>query len=151
MLLTTIVLARLLTPTDFGVVAFAIVAIDLLTIGKDVGMGAALIEHQDESSAAFDTAFTLNLLMACVLTVVCLALAPQITTSIDEPAVGPLLRWMSLTFLLDAGGFVHLVHSAPHARVPPQAQLRRHSHDCQGDRLRHGGAGRARGRCSGGW
>ena len=109
-LLTTIVLARLLTPTDFGVVAFAIVAIDLLSIGKDVGMGAALIQHQDESSAAFDTAFTLNLLMACVLTVVCLALAPQIATWFDEPAVGPLLRWMSLTFLLDAGGFVHLVH-----------------------------------------
>jgi len=108
-LLTTIVLARLLTPTDFGVVAFAIVAIDLLSIGKDAGMGSALIQHQEEPSAAFDTAFTLNLLMACVLTVVCLALAPQIAIWFDEPAVGPLLRWMSLTFLLDASGFVHLV------------------------------------------
>ena len=112
-------------------------------------MGAALIQHQDESSAAFDTAFTLNLLMACVLTVVCLALAPQIATWIDKPAVGPLLRWMSLTFLLDAGGFVHLDSlCAARSRSGGRA-FRRHSHDCQGDRLRHGGAGRARGRCSG--
>ena len=46
-LASTVVLARLLTPADFGTVALAFLAINLIAIFRDLGLGAALILRQD--------------------------------------------------------------------------------------------------------
>ena len=99
---TTAVLARLLTPNDFGIVAFATLAMSYLAILKDLGMGAALIQRRRDVEAAANTVFTLNLLLGVSLTLITMAMAPLIAAFFREPLVIPVLRWLSLSFTLNA-------------------------------------------------
>lgn len=107
-LLTTVFLARLLTPADFGLIAFAAIAIDLLGLLQDLGLGAALIRHRAAAAVA-DTVFTLNLLLATMLMILAMLLAPFASAWAGEPSVASLLRVLCATFLLDALGAVHFV------------------------------------------
>ncbi|MGB0383532.1 MAG: lipopolysaccharide biosynthesis protein [Ardenticatenaceae bacterium] len=106
---TTAILARLLTPNDFGIVAFATLAISYLAILKDLGMGAALIQRRQDVDAAANTVFTLNLLLGVSLTLIAMAMAPLIARFFREPLVIPILRWLSLSFTLNALGAIHIV------------------------------------------
>jgi O-antigen/teichoic acid export membrane protein len=106
---TTAVLARLLTPDDFGLVAFATLAVSYLSILKDLGLGVALIQRRQNVEDAANTVFTLNLLLGLGLTVVGIIIAPFVAIFFREPSVTPILRWLSCTFVLNALGSVHIV------------------------------------------
>lgn len=108
-LITTAVLARLLTPEQFGVVGFATIAVSYLSVLKDLGLGAALIQRQDEVEEAADTVFTLNLLLGVLLTLLGLLLAPLAATYFREPLVTPILRVLSFNFVINALGAIHTV------------------------------------------
>lgn len=108
-LVTTAVLARLLTPEQFGVVGFATLAVSYLSVLKDLGLGAALIQRQDEVEEAADTVFTLNLLLGILLTLLGLLLAPLAATYFREPLVTPILRVLSFNFVINALGAIHTV------------------------------------------
>lgn len=106
---TTAILARLLTPDDFGIVAFATLAVTYLSILKDFGLGPALIQRRQNVDEAANTVFTLNLLLGAGLTLAAMAVAPLVATFFREPFVTPVLRWLSLTFILNSLGSIHLV------------------------------------------
>lgn len=107
--ITTAILARFLTPDDFGTVAFATIAVTYLSILKDLGLGPALIQRRQHIEEAASTVFTLNLLLGTVLTLIGLAAAPLVAAFFHEPLITPILRWLSLTFVLNALGAIHLV------------------------------------------
>ena len=67
-LVTMAVLARLLTPADFGIVGFATLVIAYLAVLKDLGLGAALIQRDDDIEEAAQTVYTLNLMLGALLT-----------------------------------------------------------------------------------
>ena len=106
---TTAILARLLTPDDFGIVAFATLAVTYLAILKDLGLGLALIQQRENVEGAANTVFTLNLLLGAVLTLTGLSVAPLVASFFREPQIVPVLRWLSLTFVLNALGSIHIV------------------------------------------
>jgi PST family polysaccharide transporter len=108
-LVTMAVLARLLTPEDFGIVGFATLAITYLAVFKDLGLGAAIIQRSDDVDDAADTVYLLNLALGAVLTVATMLIAPAVAAFFDEPLVVPLLRVLSFTFVLEALGAVHIV------------------------------------------
>ena len=108
-LLTTIVTARLLSPVEFGLVAYTAVAVDLLGMVKDVGLGAALIQRSDDDPKVLDTAYSLNLLYGVLLALGAIVAAPYVAAWAREPAVANLLRVLGLTFVFDAFGAVHIV------------------------------------------
>lgn len=108
-LVTTAVLARLLTPDEFGLVALATIAVDYLAILKDLGLGAALIQRRQNVGAAANTVFTLNLLLGAGLTLVTFIMAPLVAAFFQEPLVTPMLRWLGFTFVLNAFGSIHIV------------------------------------------
>ena len=60
---TTIILARLLAPSDFGLVAMALVVIGFLSIFRDLGTSAAVIQHRDPSEALLCSIFWINALI----------------------------------------------------------------------------------------
>ena len=64
--LSTIILARLLTKEDFGVVGYALVVIGLLDVLSDLGIGAALVYHRENPHAA-STAFWLGIFVGVAL------------------------------------------------------------------------------------
>jgi PST family polysaccharide transporter len=78
--LTTLLLARLLTPADFGLVAAGMVIVTFLEIALDLGVGASLVYEQETGvSGRVHTAFALNLLVAVALTAAGVLAAPLIT------------------------------------------------------------------------
>ncbi|OFW66008.1 MAG: hypothetical protein A2Z12_09905 [Actinobacteria bacterium RBG_16_68_21] len=108
-LVTMAVLARLLTPQDFGIVGYATLVIAYLAVLKDLGLGAALIQRREDVEDSAETVFVANLVLGAVLTVAVALAAPLVAGFFREPLVTPLLRVLSLTFILEAIGSVQLV------------------------------------------
>jgi O-antigen/teichoic acid export membrane protein len=109
-LFTTSILARILSKDDFGLVAVALVAINYLSIIKDLGLGAALIQRRSEINKAASTVFTVNLFMGVVLSILVIPIAPLFAHYFQNPQVTPVIRWLGLSFLVNAIGSVHIAH-----------------------------------------
>lgn len=96
------VLARLLSPTEFGLVAVAMVAIDVLVSITNFGMIPALVQHKDAQTAHYDAAWTVGLVRALSISIVVFAGAPIITALVDEPRVLNLVRVLACIPTVDA-------------------------------------------------
>jgi PST family polysaccharide transporter len=104
----TLVLARILVPEDFGVVAAAMSMIALFEIGLDLGVGSALIRDQERGiTSRVQTAFTLNLAFGVVLTGLFVALAPAIAAYFRVPEETDVFRVLAFYLLVRAAGQVH--------------------------------------------
>lgn len=108
-LIATAILARLLTPVDFGVVAVATVIVAFLTVLQSLGLGSALIQRRGDIERASNVVFTLNLILGVALTAVVFVIAPWVADYFREPEAVPLLRALGFTFTIEALGTVHLV------------------------------------------
>jgi PST family polysaccharide transporter len=107
-LITTAILARLLTPDNFGIVAYVTVAITYLTLLKDMGLGAALVQRREDVEKTANTVFTLNLGVGVFITLLTMLIAPLAADYFREPLVTPMLRWLGLSILLNSLGSVHM-------------------------------------------
>lgn len=108
-LVTMAVLARLLTPADFGIVGYTTLVIAYLGVLMDLGFGAALIQRRHHVAEAAETVYAVNLILGGVLTAATALGAPLVADFFREPLVTPLLRVLSFTFILEALGSVPLV------------------------------------------
>lgn len=106
-LITTSILARLLAKNDFGLIAVAVVAINYLSVLKDLGLGAALIQRKGNVQEAANTVFTINIGIGLVLSTIAILLAPLVGIYFRDPQVTPVLRWMGISFIINALGSVH--------------------------------------------
>lgn len=104
--LTTAVLARLLTPEIFGLVAMAHVAITLIGVIREVGVGAAFIQRQDrdpeDAANAANTTFLLSLVVNGVLFLLAWFAAPLVVRFFEADGLQAVLRAMFAVFLIDA-------------------------------------------------
>ena len=106
--LTTAVLARLLVPEMFGLVAIASVAIGILGVLREAGIGSAFIQREEagpaDTAIAANTAFFIILALNSALFVVAWSLAPTMAgffESADNAVLIPILRAMCLSFLIE--------------------------------------------------
>lgn len=104
--ISTIILARLLTQEDFGIVGFALVIISFLDVLSDLGIGSALIYHRDDPEAA-NTGFWLGLLTGIALFGLTWLIAPLAGDFFQDPRVIPITRALGISFPIDALGNVH--------------------------------------------
>jgi len=104
--LTTIILARLLVPEMFGIMAMANATIELLQQIREVGIGSAYIQkkyHTVESDRyAANTTFYIGLIVNLFLFCFAYLLAPFISNYFSSPDLVLVLRVMFLSFFLDA-------------------------------------------------
>lgn len=107
LLITTAILARLLTKNDFGLVSIAVIGINYLSVVKDLGLSVALIQRRDDIEKASNTVFTINLILGLLLSLLSFLLAPWMATFFKEPEVVPVLRWLGLSFVINSLGSVH--------------------------------------------
>lgn len=104
--ISTVILARLLTQEEFGVVGFALVAISFLNVLNDLGIGAALVYYKDDPEAA-DTGFWLGLAMGFALFGITWVISPFVGDFFhDDRAIG-VTRALGATFPIVALGNVH--------------------------------------------
>ena len=101
-LVVFLVLARLLTPEDFGIVALATVFVAFAQLIVDQGLGDALIQRKEVTRSHVDTAFWVALATGILLTALGLILAGPIAGLLKEPDLAPILQVLSLTFVLSA-------------------------------------------------
>ena len=105
--LVTVVLARLLTPADFGVVAISAVFTGVITLFQDVGMGAALIQRKDIDDDYLSTSFSVSLLAGAALAVLVAAASPLVASFYKESVLRDILLVSSLGFLLSPFTSIH--------------------------------------------
>ncbi len=101
--ISTVILARLLTPDDFGLVGYAVTAITFLDIVNNLGVGSALIYHTEDERTS-TTAFWLSLLFGVGLLCVGWIMAPYAGIYFRDPRVVPVTRALSFTFPINALG-----------------------------------------------
>ena len=101
-LIVFVILARLLTPDDFGLVALAAVFVSLAQLVVDQGLGDALVQRREITRSHVDTAFWVAVLSGLGLTVAGLLLAGPIAALVREPALAPVLRVLSITYIFSA-------------------------------------------------
>ena len=106
LLLTSLVVARNLTPSDYGIVGFAGIIIGFLSRFSDMSVGSAVVRRPVLQAHNLHTAFTLKLILSCGAFVMALLVAPFARHLFDHPAIGNVIRILALTFLLSTVGFV---------------------------------------------
>jgi O-antigen/teichoic acid export membrane protein len=105
-LASTAILARLLLPQDFGLVALAVSLIGILDMVSEFSVELVLIQNQDADHRHYDTAWTLNILKGIVLAVVLLLLAVPAAQFFREPRVTAIVGWLALMMFI--GGFENI-------------------------------------------
>jgi O-antigen/teichoic acid export membrane protein len=95
----SIVLARLLTPSDYGVVALISIFIQLARVFIESGFGNALIQKKDADDLDFSSVFYLSLFIAIVMYLILFFTAPLIARFYDQKILIPILRVLSLTLI----------------------------------------------------
>jgi O-antigen/teichoic acid export membrane protein len=97
---TMLVLARLLVPEDFGLVALAFSLLAVALIAQESGLGAALIVYRGDLRRAAAAVSIFSPLVACGLYVLCFAVAPVAADIFNEPRLTSVLRVMAFVVVL---------------------------------------------------
>lgn len=104
----TMVIARLLTPEDFGIVAMVTVAMGFLRVFKDAGLSTATVQREDITQAQVSNLFWLNVAICVTLSILFAAGAPLIARFYHEPRAIWIAIILSLTFILEGSTIQHL-------------------------------------------
>ncbi|HXM34050.1 MAG TPA: oligosaccharide flippase family protein, partial [Pyrinomonadaceae bacterium] len=84
-MVATVVLARLLTPQDYGLVGMVAVVIGFVSMFKDLGLSTATIQRPEINNAQISTLFWINLALSLGVMLVTAAIAPLIARFYHEP------------------------------------------------------------------
>jgi len=99
-LLRLSVLAHLLVPDDFGLMALIVLVVGSLWALSDVGIGAAIIQRRNPDAAFLHTAWHLNWMRGVLLAAGCWLLAPVVAQFFARPELASWLHWASLIPLI---------------------------------------------------
>lgn len=94
-----LLLARLLGPETFGLVALANVFLAFMQIFLDQGFAEAIIQKDELEPEHLDTAFWTSVLMGAVFILILFVGAGFVADIYNEPQLAPIIRWMSFSFL----------------------------------------------------
>lgn len=101
-LLVLVILSRVLTPADFGLVALATSVIAVLQVVGDSGFSRALVQRKSIGEKDASTAFWVSLALALVLAGLLVLAAPLIASLLSAPQLGPILQVLSLSLPLSS-------------------------------------------------
>lgn len=99
-LASTLVLARLLTPADFGIVAMASVVVGLVDVLLDLGVIVMLIHKRDCDDEDFNNAWTIRLIQAAFVGALIAASSPLAAGFYHDGRVAPVLCLMAFSLLV---------------------------------------------------
>ena len=98
--LVSLVLARLLTPEDYGVVSLVTVFTAILTLFVDGGFSSALIQNQKTDQTDYSTVFYFNLFVSVILYGCMYMAAPWIAVFYAQPSLTNYIRVLSLSLVI---------------------------------------------------
>ena len=105
-IVTGAILARLLTPADFGLVTTCLVLIGFAEMIALVGFGPALVQIKELSNAHIRTAFTFSVAVGVLTGIIFWIASPQIAGLFNMPQLTPILRCFTVIFPLQSASVV---------------------------------------------
>jgi len=97
---STIILARLLIPEDFGLVAIAMTLIMLITSFSELSLSNAIVQLKRVESGHYDTAFTLGLIRSVVIVIILIGLAGPVARLYGDPRLENILYALTTAALV---------------------------------------------------
>jgi O-antigen/teichoic acid export membrane protein len=107
-LVSTMILARLLTPGDFGLVAMVWTVMGFLRVFKEAGLSTATVQREGITHAQVSNLFWINLAVSGFITLLAAASAPGIAWFYREPRLVGITAALSVTFLLAGLAVQHM-------------------------------------------
>lgn len=105
-LISTLVLVRVLTPADFGLVAMGVAVVALLGLMGAFGFESALIQRQNTDRSHYDTAWTFNVMFGVAIAIMLLVMAMPAAGFYREPRLALMLPALAVGALI--GGFENI-------------------------------------------
>lgn len=96
----TLVLARLLTPVDFGIYSVAMSIVVIIEAFREFGVGSYLVQEQQLTDTVVRTVFTVSALLSVICMGVLLALAAPVAAFYEKPELAGLISLLGVSFLL---------------------------------------------------
>jgi len=106
-LVSTVILARLLTPRDFGLVAMVTTVTGVLRVFKDAGLSTATVQRQRITQAQVSNLFWINVAVSALTGFIVAALAPVIARFYHNPRLISITLLLSTTFLISGSTVQH--------------------------------------------
>ncbi len=100
-LVSTIILARLLTPEDFGVVALALIVNGFLEVVAWTGVDLALIRDRNATREHYDTAWTIQIMQGGIYATLLIIAAPFAVGYFDEPRTATVLYLLAVRAIVE--------------------------------------------------
>lgn len=96
----SVVLARLLMPEAYGVIALALVILNVLQTVNEVGFGAALMHKLDRDELDFSSVFVMNMVMGVSLYAILFFTAPLLENLFNVEGLAVVTRWIGLNLII---------------------------------------------------
>lgn len=104
---STIVLGRLLSPEDYGLIAMVTVVIKFVQMFKNLGLSTATIQQEKINHQQVSTLFWINVGISLIITLLLIALAPVIAGFYSEPRLLPIMFVLASVFIFSGLGVQH--------------------------------------------
>ena len=104
----TIILARLLSPADYGIIALVMVFVNVANVFVTSSFSFALIQKNDADDLDYQTMFWFNIVVSFLLFAVLFVIAPTVANYYDIPLLSPVLRVLALKIPLSAYNSIQL-------------------------------------------
>jgi len=102
----SIVLSRLLEPSEFGLTGMLSVFIAMATSLTSAGLGQALVFNKTDNEHDYSTVFFFNIFVSSALYLVLFFSAPLIADFYEQPELIKLTRWICLVFVINSFGLI---------------------------------------------
>jgi len=119
-LIISIILARLLLPEEFGLIAILAVFISVSQQFVNAGFSQALIQKQDATIIDESSVFYFNILLSLLMAAILYLIAPFIAEFYGFPLLEPIGRVLSFNVILGAFGIVHVTLLTKHLKFKTQ-------------------------------
>lgn len=101
-LVSTLILARLLTPTDFAMIAIIAIVLHLFDILSHTGSEQYIVQKTEVFDGDLNTAWTLDILLKLLMCLLMIAMAPLIADFFDKPHLSFAIQVASVTLIINA-------------------------------------------------
>jgi lipopolysaccharide exporter len=104
------ILARLLAPSDFGLLGLALLALSIFSTASLLGFQAALIQKKENVDQYLNTAWTIEMLRSFLLFLLVFLAAPLIASFFKNPEAARLIRVLVFVFILRGASNIGTIH-----------------------------------------
>lgn len=99
-LVVSIILARILAPEDYGLIALITIFITISNVFIESGMGTALIQKKNADNKDFSTVFYFNMFVSIIMYVILFFIAPIIAKFYNTNTLIPIIRVLGITLII---------------------------------------------------